>query len=187
MSDFLPDKYKVPVGESRYTTLEKGENKIRILVSPIVGFEAWLDVDGGRKPRRVPMEKKDLLPSENTPKHFWGLEVWNYKTNRVEVLMLTQKTIMKAITSYSENDEWGSPLSYDIVIKKEGEKLETSYTVMAQPPKDLSKKVTDEVAKTNVDLDQLFSSKESPYGGDPFANSEGLSDKELDEIDKAIE
>jgi hypothetical protein len=158
--EFLPSDYKVPHGPSNYMKLEVGENKLRIMDSPIVGYEWWVvEEDGKRKPMRVHIGQRNPADS----KHFWACPVWNYKAKRVQILEITQKSIQRALGALAADSEWGSPLNYDISIVREGEGMESRYQVIPAPHKALDPVIRDTFARTKVSLEALF------VGEDPFA------------------
>lgn len=163
---FLPQDYELPQGGGgQYTKLEQGENKLRILTSPVIGWLGW----NNKTPIRC--RTKDefngiQIEQGSKPKHFWALPVWNYKANRVEIWEVTQATILEAITNLTKNASWGSPVKFDLIITKSGQSLETSYTVMPQPHTDMTADQANALVNTPINLDALFS------GGDPFASTE---------------
>ena len=157
--DFLPKDYETPQGASNYMRLEEGANKFRVLSSAIVGYEYWIDEGGKRKPIR----ERDFsdVPNEfkNDMKHFWAFIVWSYQSESVQILEITQKTIMSFITALVQDEAWGDPKEYDISIFRKGEGLETSYSVVPTPPSTL-----------DVDADISGINLEALYEGeDPFA------------------
>lgn len=165
---FLPDGYEVPAGRSNYMKFETGENKFRILNSPILGYEGWkTEDDGTRKPLRVRMNESlpvEELDNPEETKHFWAMCVWDYKTKAVKILEITQKGILRTVKALSKDKDWGSPLNYDLSVVKEGEKMNTTYQVIPMPPKPLdseAKEAWDEV-KDKIELNALYSGK------DPF-------------------
>lgn len=167
---FLPEGYEVPQSVSNYMKPKAGENKVRILASPIMGYLGWieqLDEDGKevRKPIRV-RENEGFPPNLEVKdgKYFWALPVWNYAENRVQILELTQKTIIQSITNYAKDPDFGHPSGYDVVITRRGEKLNTEYSVIAKPPKPLGADIEAEwkAIRPTFDLTRLFD------GGDPF-------------------
>lgn len=174
-----PDDYEVPKSDSLYMKFETGENKFRILEKPIFGWEAWeIPVDGGKdKPVRFPMNKKpnDLrIYRDQRVNHFWAMPVWNFKTKRVEILQITQKTVLSAIENLARNEDWGSPLGYSITVTKEGStKEDTKYHVAPTPHKELPEEVQKaflEVKNKGFNLNELY------RGGDPFAPTEAPVD-----------
>jgi len=191
MNDFLDDNYKVP-STSRYMKFQAGENRFRILGSfndhtAIMGMEYWKStVEGGRKPVRVimgaPIPITELEEKEDgeldLPKHFWAVPAYNYQEGMMQILEITQKTIMNAIKDLSRNKKWGNPQEYDITVTKTGEKFETKYTVMPDPKEELSEAVKEARKNTKINIVALFS------GEDPFKTNEKV---DPDEIDKSLE
>jgi hypothetical protein len=175
---FLPDKYSMPDANTGYFRFKQGENKFRVLSSAIVGWESWVDDDGKRKPLRFRMDEK--IPVDkigDDPKHFWAFVVWNYAEEKIQILEITQKGIMKSIQSLVSDEDWGDPKNYDLVVTRTGEGLETEYQVNPKPKKELDKGIIQFYKDLNINLEALFS------GGDPFkSESSELTDKEMDEI-----
>lgn len=167
---FFPDNLKdLNKSNSRYTRLDEGNTKLRFLAEPTWGFELWTDGDSGREVHRVELTEtfdKDLLSrSEQEPKLFCAAKVYNYNTKAVEVWTFTQKQIIDAIKGWSENDEYGDPLGYDLVVNRIGLDRNTKYQVMANPPKPLSKEVQEASEAEVVECEQLFT------GGSPFVSA----------------
>lgn len=52
MADFLPTDYEVKSTSDQYMKLEQGNNKFRILSSPIIGQEWWTEEKGARMVHR---------------------------------------------------------------------------------------------------------------------------------------
>jgi hypothetical protein len=157
--DFMPEDYTVP-SSSNYLKLQQGDNKVRIVSKPIVGWEDWKD----NKPIRFRMQEKPQAPidSEKPIKHFWAMLAWDYKANKLTILEITQKGIQKSIEALAKSDDWGTPLNYDIVISKKGEGLATEYSVVPIPPKALPDEIRNIIVGTQVNLEALFD------GNDPF-------------------
>jgi len=168
MSDFLPKDYKRPSTSGNYMKLEKGENRMRILSNAVTGYVCWAS-NPEKEMDNYPFRFKDfksidaeVLARGKTPKHFWAMKVWDYKTKTVRVWEATQSTIQESIIGMSTSEDYGDPQGYDITISRTGEGLDTNYNVLPTPPK----KVSDEVAKadkeTPVNLSALYD------GGNPF-------------------
>jgi len=164
---FLPDEYEVPAGEGGYMKFEIGENKFRVLASPILGWEFWQEEkDGSKKPLRFRMTEKipvDDLQDPEGGKHFWAMPVWNYKSKSVQILEITQKGIQRTLRALAKEKEWGSPINYDISVVRSGEGLGTEYEVIPSPPKILPKEIKEKWEETVINLEALFD------GDDPFA------------------
>lgn len=164
---FFPDNIKeLSASSSRFTKLEEGKTRLRFLDTPTWGFELWTDgEDGSRQVHRCQLNEtfdKELLEaSETDPKLFGAAKVYNYDVGEVQVWCFTQKQIINSLKEFSDNEEYGDPLGYDIVIRRSGKGRETKYTIMPNPPKELSKEVA-KAAEELVETDQLF------IGGSPF-------------------
>ena len=169
-----PENYEVPKGEGRYMKFEAGANKFRILEKPVFGWEAWkAGEDGKDKPVRFRMSEKpnDLRPFRNSRlNHFWAMPVWNFKTKRIEILEITQKTILAAIENLARSEDWGSPLGYSLTVTKEGStKEDTRYHVAPSPHQPLPDEVKNAFAvvqEEGFDLNAIYD------GGDPFNPSQ---------------
>ncbi len=160
--DFLPEDYVAPKTSSQYMKLQDGENKIRILSKPIMGWEDWLD----KKPVRSKMDKKpskSIDPSKPL-KHFWCFIVWNYLEERIQILHVTQAGIRKALENYCKDEDWGAPYFYDIKIVKKGEGKETEYSVMPLPHKPVKDEVKQKYKDRPCNLEAVF------VNMDPFAD-----------------
>lgn len=174
MSDntFLPASYEVPQKAGSYMKFLEGENKFRILASPILGYETWEDLpDGSRKPKRTPMDKPFSVNEveggdPNNVKHFWAMPVYNYAEEKVQILEITQKGIQKSLRALAKDEDWGSPVSYDLVVTRTGQKLETEYQVQPKPAKALSSAIVEAYKAINIDLTALY------RGDDPFQQNE---------------
>lgn len=168
--DFLPKNYQIP-STSNYMKLEKGANKLRVMGSAIVGYEWWEEAaDGSRKPLRSRTFQEAVKNGQEPIKHFWVFPVWNYKVERIQILELTQKSIQQVLNEYVSNDDWGSPLGYDITITRSGEGLETTYTVIASPHKEAPEAATKAMKETSINLNALFEGK------DPFETKDLATD-----------
>ncbi len=165
MTDFLPEGYEVPNKKGNYMKFQTGANRFRILASPILGYEYWVEDDkGNRKPvRKHTADEISLNEVEaEEVKHFWAMPIWNYDEEKVQILEITQKGIQKSLRALAKDEDWGSPLGYDIVVTKTGEKLETEYQVQPKPTKPLPKEIKAKFEEMNINLNALYS------GDDPF-------------------
>lgn len=172
--DFLDPNYKVPEKPSPYMKFHQGENRFRILSKAITGYEGWTQATGGKPIRKRPgvtFTTNEVDPS--TIKHFWAFFVWNFELSKVQVLQLTQTSLMKPIASLTKNKAWGDPTKYTIIVDKSGEKLETEYVVNPEPPTALDEEATKawEAIKDKVNLEALYDA------GDPFGDKLTSSDE----------
>jgi hypothetical protein len=158
--EFMPEGYEVP-SSSNYLKLQQGDNRIRIVSTPVIGWEDWKD----NKPIRFHMVDKPQasIDPEKPVKHFWAMLVWDYKAGKLAILEITQKSIQKTIQGLAKSEDWGSPLNYDITISKTGTGFDTEYSVVPVPPKALTENIKEAVLATQVNLEAMFEGK------DPFA------------------
>jgi hypothetical protein len=153
---FLPDGYEVPTSGGGFTKLEPGDNKFRILSSPLM---MWLIWDDG-KPKRVKFDRENKpakgAREKDSVKHAWGLVVWNYKTEVIEVFELDKQSVIADLYKYAADEDWGHPKHYDIVINKSGSGMDTEYSFIAKPKKAPAQAIVDAFLETPVDLKQLL-------------------------------
>jgi hypothetical protein len=125
MNDFLLAGYETPEIPSQYMEFEEGVNSFRILSNAIVGFEWWVaNGKEGRKPVRVrtaeevPDEVRSTLDDRRRARHFWAFTVYNYTAKAVQMLVLKQQTIMRAIEVFGKSPKWGDPRGMTSSLKK---------------------------------------------------------------------
>lgn len=158
---FLPDGYEAPKGGSNYFKPEKGENRVRILSKPILGWIDWHD----KKPIRYRYNAKPAksIDPAKPVRHFWAMIIWNYRAEAIQIMEITQATIQQSISSLAADPEWGNPYGYDIKITRTGESLDTSYSVNPSPHKPLTEEIQMAIqVKGEIKLERLYD------GGDPF-------------------
>lgn len=162
--DFLPPKYEIPEKPGNFLKFVEGTHKFRILSSPILGWEAWTGEEGDKRTvKRFKYEE----PHPMDAKHFWAMTVFNYGANRVQILSINQATIQQQIKALAMNEDWGSPLSYDITVVRTGKGMnDTKYSITPSPKKPLSAEAKAIVAKTKVDMEDWMN------GGQGFADGE---------------
>jgi len=193
MSNFLPTGYTPPATQNNYMRFEEGDNKFRVLGSAITGWEYWVDKNGdvvGRSDRAgeggKPVRNRDLMALSNEAKreakHFWAFPVWNYKAKRVQILELTQATIMNPINAIVSDDAWGDPKGFDITVKRTGEGLDTEYSTIPSPHKAFKENVGD-IEKIN--LEALFGGEDPFEGYDP--GEEIVDPSEVPNFDGKVE
>jgi hypothetical protein len=173
MNDFLLAGYETPEIPSHYMEFEEGVNSFRILSNAIVGFEWWVaNGKEGRKPVRirtaeeVPDEVRSTLDDRRRARHFWAFTVYNYTAKAVQVLVLKQQTIMRAIEAFGKSPKWGDPRGYDLIIEKTrtgSQARDVEYSVIPEPPTRLDSGIAELAKNVSVDLEALYA------GEDPFA------------------
>ena len=160
--NFLPSNYEAPSNSNGYMKIQRGENRIRILSAPILGWEDWTN---DKKPVRFRLEYKPLtsIHPDRPIRHFWAFIVWNYAVSAIQILQVTQAGIRRNLEDLSKNSEWGAPYHYDVKITREGEEMKTKYTVMPCPKKPVTSDIINAFYATPINLEALYESK------DPFA------------------
>lgn len=155
---FLPKDYKVPAGSGQFMKWQMGDNKFRALSPVAIGWEGWKNNKPfRRKEDTIKPEEVDLNQNgEPNINHFWAFTVWNYADKKVQVLSLTQKTIMAGIEKLVEDSEWGDPQEYDLTVTKEKKGDKTSYSVRPSPQKPVTAEMLEALEVSKVDLEQLF-------------------------------
>lgn len=160
--NFLPEDYEAPKMGGSFMKIQTGENKIRILSQPILGWEEWTK---DKKPVRYRFDKRPDKPIDpkQPPRHFWAFIVWNYTQEAIQILHVTQAGIRKGIEALCNDADWGPPFGYDIKIIKEGEELKTKYMVNPLPHKPVSLAIAEAFNEKPCWLDALFTND------DPFS------------------
>jgi hypothetical protein len=118
---------------------------------PLEFYECWGTCDGASKPFRfdyeptpedVTAEMGDFEPREGRGgpgtidvKFAIAVPVYNYESGKVQVLQITQKSILKELDSISQMEDYAELLSWDFSISKKGSGLTTEYTVRPVPRK----------------------------------------------------
>lgn len=149
---------------------------------PLEFYECWGTCDGASKPFRfdfeptpedVTSEMGDFEPREGRGgpgtidvKFAIAVPVYNYESGKVQVLQITQKSILKEMDSISQMEDYAELLSWDFSISKKGSGLTTEYTVRPVPRKKGSQEHIDaawlEAKSEGFDISRLLS------GANPF-------------------
>ena len=185
-------EYNFPSTSNYYRFLD-GDNRFRILGAfsegtAIQGIEYWKTINGTRKPIRihrdqtVPVEELELnkFGDPDIPKFFWAFPVWNYEEKRVQILEITQKSILNYIKKVIDNPKWGDPRNFDFIVTREKQGEKVVYTVTNDPKEKLDKSIVELYTNTFCKIQRLFD------GLDPW-NANLESEKDLiDDADKAL-
>ncbi len=158
---FFPEEFHLSSGKDNYLKLEKGEHKIRILSKPVVGYLDWRD----KKPLRFRLGEKpaNAVDPAVPIKDMAAFIVWNYTHKKIQVMEVTQRTILNKISALTKDEDWGDPYFYDIKITKSGEGAMTKYDTIALPHKPLDPAIKEAFLQKKCNLDAMFS------GNDPFS------------------
>jgi len=164
--NFLPPDYTPPASAGgNYLKLQQGENHLRILSKPLLGWEIWLD----GHPYRHPYEEMPESVGENRPREFWAMIAWNYDQEKIQIFHITQGSIKKSIRDLAEDSGWGSPHQYDLRIVRSGHQLKTNYSVTPQPKTPVADEIKQAFDAMPCYLPALFK------GEDPFAPHESVT------------
>lgn len=184
MTDFLADDVDKLVKPGNYMKFEQGDNKFRPLDSMITGWVGWKKgADGTNRPVRFRVDQSipmNTVDDTDSIRPFYAFPVWNYKQEAVQILEITQKGIQKIIKGLARNKDWGSPVGvdgYDITVTREGEGLDTEYSVAPSPHKKLDPGIMQLYKDMHINMQALYT------GDDPFNSSE---DTLVDDAAKAL-
>lgn len=165
---FLPKDYKVPSTDENYLKLKEGTIKFRIVSDPILGYEYWTEENKPVRVKEYPQTKPDDIRLEEgqtsyTIKHFWAFKVIDRdQPNTVKILEITQSGIQRKLEALINDPDWSDPKDYDIKIVGTGDGLGRRYEVQPSPHKKLTAEEKSLVARTEINLEALYS------GNNPF-------------------
>jgi len=166
---------KIPAGGSRRFCLLSDE--------PLEFYEAWAeDATGKAKPFRFPSEPSpdDLalafgdftrrMNREGTGpepvKFALALPVYVFEDAQVQVLNLTQKSLIRELDAVSQMEDYSDITAIDFLLGKEGSGLNTEYKLTPVPRKKAADKeisaAWSDAKAAGFDLSRLLT------GGDPF-------------------
>ena len=149
---------------------------------PLEFYECWGTSSDGTKPFRfdseptpeqVALEMGDYEPREGRGgpgtvdiKFAIAVPVYNFDTGNVQVLSLTQKSILKELDQISQMDDYEDLLAWDFSLSKKGAGLTTEYTLRPVPRKKGAQEHIDaawiEAKSAGFDITRLLT------GGNPF-------------------
>ena len=147
---------------------------------PLEFYETWgTSPEGQSKPFRfdheptpeqIELELGDFQPREGRGgpgtvdiKFAIAVPVYNFDTGNVQVLSLTQRSILKELDSVSLMEDYEDLLSWDFSLSKKGQGLTTEYTLRPVPRKKGAQEHIWIEAKSNgFDISRLLT------GGNPF-------------------
>ncbi len=162
MENFFTDsEYKIPE-TSNYMRFQEGENVFRALSSAIVGYEYFTNENKPVRSKEVFDTAPSDMKKDGKIKHFWCFVVYNETSKRIQILELTQSSIMKTMQAYIKNPKWGNPREYDFIVTKTGSGLDTEYAVSVNPKSPLDESIIKRFQDMKIDLELLY------IGEDPF-------------------
>jgi len=156
----LPNDFELKIASKwwNYFKITEEEQEFRILTSPITWFRYFAkDKDWNTKPRRQKNPFKEVVKDENwnpmkdedwnfiytdipsdsidwtKPRYFRAFVVWNHNLKQIQIMEITQKTIMKTISDLTKSVDWSDPKQYDFSIVKSWKGIDTKYTLTPLP------------------------------------------------------
>jgi len=180
---FLPVDYETPKASNEsYFKLNKGENKVRILSSAVVGWEDWT-TDAPPKPVRFRMNQKPDRPMDPNRriKHFWACVIWDYSSQKISIWQITQASIQSAIAALVKDEDWGDPKGYDLKITRKGDGMETEYFVSPIPHKPAAPEILEQYQSNPINLEGLFDG-EDPFKDRSANNQQTITKEQAEEL-----
>lgn len=159
---FLPDNYTVPKSDGKFAKIETGDNKFMVCDSVTLGWIYW-NID--KKPIRLRENPKtppadiraDKDGKAERVKHFWAFPVYNMDTKQVQILEITQKSLMGYLQDLAKDKDWGDPvMNYQITIKKSGQNLDTEYQVLPVPFRGEIADIKFAYQESGIDMSKFF-------------------------------
>lgn len=151
---------------------------------PLEFFECWGETaDGSPKPFRFTEDPSpDDIEAEMGPdysrrmnregtapekvKFAIAVPVYNYETSSVQVMQLSQKSLQNDLDDISQMEDYADLLTWDFVMGKEGNGLETRYSLRPAPRKKGSQGTIDsawaDALSGGFDISRILT------GGNPF-------------------
>lgn len=150
---------------------------------PLEFYECWGTApDGSQKPFRfdyeptpedISTELGDYTPREGRGgpgtadiKFAIAVPVFNYEAGTVQVMSLTQKSILRELDAISQEEDYSDLMSWDFTLSKKGTGLTTEYKLRPAPRKKGSQdhidSAWDEAKSNGFDISRLIT------GGNPF-------------------
>lgn len=112
--------------------------------------------------RRLNRDGTDIDPA----KFAMAAPVYNFETSTVQVMSLTQKSLIREIDKLSQMEDYEDILAWDFVMEKEGTGLNTQYSIRAVPRKKVAQQALDEA--WGKACDEGFDITRLMTGGNPF-------------------
>jgi len=159
----IPKDTQIPKGASQFMKFQDGKNRFRILSEVVTGWELWKNKEPKRHEGQVCKFKPEDADLNQNGKpninYFWAMIVWNYEAKQLQVLEITQKTVMSPLYDLEQNPDWGDLRNYDVEINKKKEGDKTSYNVLGIPPKPVAPEILTALEESKIDLTKLFDGK----------------------------
>lgn len=127
-SEFDSHAKEVGIGGGDYFRLEDGENKVRLLTEPLHYMTVFLGQ--GITPLAVRTHKE--VPEGKEPTHRYLCYVLSRASDSIQLAEFPP-SVVKQIAQLQKSSEYGFDdlPPYDLLINREGQGMETRYTVQA--------------------------------------------------------
>ena len=157
--NFLPTGYQVPDKAKQFMKLTPGDNAIRALSKPLLGFIVFTQ---DNKPVRRRYEDGDFTQAElkelkakkgedgtfEGSRHFWILLVWDKGADAPKILEITQISIIKPLYELTQDADWGDLREFDVNIHRVGTgRTDTEFSVIPKPHKPLTNAIVGELER----------------------------------------
>lgn len=151
--------------------------------TPLEFYESWGTAnDGSSKPFRFDFEPtyEDVIAEmgDYTPREGRGgpgtadikfciaVPVFNYEAGSVQVMSISQKSILRELDAISQEEDYSDLTAWDFTLSKKGSGLTTEYKLRPAPRKKGADATIstawEETSSTGFDLERLLT------GGNPF-------------------
>lgn len=133
-------------GSGDYLKLQKGENRVRIVSAPIAVWTSFNSGAVGDEPKTQKFMTEEAVkefnakvPKERQAKKRYAMWVLDRATDEI-LLAEFGTSIMKGIKTLATDSDYGFEglPPYDIKITKAGDGLDTEYSVLQLPAKELT-------------------------------------------------
>ena len=142
------------------------ERRVRFMGEGKTGWTAWSTENKPLRWEYLPEEPPDNikpdLSGKKALKRFLVTVVYDYESDDFKIFEMTQRSLMEQLFKYYQDSDYGDPTAYDIKLSKTGTGKETSYSLVAAPPKPIGKDILARFDEFYCNLDALYD------GGDPF-------------------
>jgi hypothetical protein len=148
---------------------------------PLEFYECWGTApDGSQKPFRFDYEptpedistelgnytpREGRKPGTADVKFAVAVPVFNYETGSVQILSVTQKSILRELDAISQEEDYADLMAWDFTLSKKGTFLTTEYKLRPAPRKKGTQERIDDAwddARLDIDMSRLIT------GGNPF-------------------
>jgi len=103
------------------------------------------------------------------PKFAISMFVFDYQDEKIKVLEIGQKTIIKELDKISQTEDYEDIHAWDFIISRTGTKMSTEYKILPAPRKkgfdEKIRKTWEDAIEAGYDIQQLL------VGGSPFGES----------------